>query len=146
MTDSKRVRQILIVDDTEVIRKLLKDLLESEGYSVSCASDGIEALEMIRKQQFDLVFCDIHMPRKNGFDTFKESRDIAPGLPFVMTDSLPDQLAESAQKAGAVTCITKPFDIDDIRDCVSRAEKCKVKGDDVTGSIHRRQEDKAPRS
>ena len=146
MTDSVRVKEILIVDDTEVIRNLLKDLLETEGYIVSCAADGVEALEMIKEKEYDLVFCDIHMPRKNGFDTFKESRDIAPGLPFIMTDSLPDQLAESAQEAGAVTCITKPFDIDDIRDCVSRAEQRKVKGDDVPGRNHRRQEDKAPRS
>ncbi len=131
MTDTKQVRTILIVDDTEVIRDLLTELLESEGYEVVCANDGIEALDVIESKQIDLVFCDIHMPRRNGLDTLKKSQEIKPELLFVMTDSLPDEMAEAAQTFGAITCISKPFDIDEVRKSVRQAEALYSKGSNV---------------
>ena len=122
MTAPKWINRILIVDDTPVIRSLLEELLVSEGYSIVCATDGLEALRIIENEKIDLVFCDIHMPRKNGLDTLKESKDLDPGLLFVMTDSLPDEMAEAAQQYGAISCISKPFEIKEIRECVLRAE------------------------
>jgi two-component system response regulator (stage 0 sporulation protein F) len=122
MTTSKWINRILIVDDTPVIRSLLEELLISEGYSVVCARDGQEALRIIENEKIDLVFCDIHMPRKNGLDTLKESKNLDPDLLFVMTDSLPDEMAEAAQQHGAITCISKPFEIKEIRESVLRAE------------------------
>ena len=122
MTAPKWINRILIVDDTPVIRSLLEELLVSEGYSVVCATDGQEALRIIENEKIDLVFCDIHMPRKNGLDTLKESKDLNPGLLFIMTDSLPDEMAEVAQQHGAISCISKPFEIREIRECVLRAE------------------------
>jgi DNA-binding NtrC family response regulator len=122
MTAPKWINRILIVDDTPVIRSLLEELLVSEGYSVVCATDGQEALRIIENEKIDLVFCDIHMPRKNGLDTLKESKDLNPGLLFIMTDSLPDEMAEAAQQHGAISCISKPFEIREIRECVLRAE------------------------
>jgi len=131
MTMSKRVQKILIVDDTPVIRSLLTELLVSEGYVVKCASDGIEALEAIESENFDLVFCDIHMPRKNGLDTLKTSKELDPKLLFVMTDSLPDEMAEEAQNFGAIACISKPFDLEEVRESVRRAESIYEKGINV---------------
>jgi DNA-binding NtrC family response regulator len=122
MTAPKYVDRILIVDDTPVIRSLLEELLVSEGYSVVCATDGQEALKIIEDEKIDLVFCDIHMPRKNGLDTLKESKNLNPGLLFIMTDSLPDEMAEAAQQHGAISCISKPFEIQEIRESVLRAE------------------------
>ena len=122
MTAPKCVNRILIVDDTPVIRSLLEELLVSEGYSVVCAVDGQEALRIIEDERVDLVFCDIHMPRKNGLDTLKESKNLHPELLFIMTDSLPDEMAEAAQQHGAISCISKPFEIKEIRECVLRAE------------------------
>ncbi len=122
MTAPKWINRILIVDDTPVIRSLLEELLVSEGYFVVCATDGQEALRIIENEKIDLVFCDIHMPRKNGLDTLKESKDLNPGLLFIMTDSLPDEMAEAAQQHGAISCISKPFEIRQIRECVLRAE------------------------
>lgn len=131
MTASKTVRKILIVDDTEVIRSLLSELLESEGYEVLCASDGIEAIGIIESEEIDLVFCDIHMPRRNGLDTLKCSKEVKPGLLFVMTDSLPDEMAEAAQENGAINCISKPFDLEEIRESLVRAESIYSKGINV---------------
>ena len=122
MPTPERVKKILIVDDTAVIRSLLEELLVSEGYEVVCASDGLEALDLIEKERIDLVFCDVHMPRKNGLDTLRESQDLKPELLFIMTDSLPDDLAEAAQRDGAITCISKPFELEEVRESVRRAE------------------------
>jgi len=122
------VKKILIVDDTKVIRSLLTELLVSEGYDVVCAKDGVEAIPIIESQDIDLVFCDIHMPRRNGLDTLKCSKALKPGLLFIMTDSLPDEMAETAQKHGAIDCISKPFDLEEIRECVIRAESIYSKG------------------
>jgi DNA-binding NtrC family response regulator len=131
MAGTKQVKTILIVDDTAVIRGLLTELLESEGYDIVCANDGIEALEIIESKQVDLVFCDIHMPRRNGLDTLKKSKEIRPGLLFVMTDSLPDEMAEAAQSIGAISCISKPFDLDEIRSSVRQAEALYSEGKNV---------------
>jgi len=131
METSRRVKKVLIVDDTPVIRNLLEDLLNSEGYEVLCAPDGIEALKIIEENEIDLVFCDVHMPRKNGLITLKESRAINPKLLFVMTDSLPDEMAKSAQREGAIACISKPFDLEEIRDSLRRAELIYSKEENV---------------
>ncbi|MCK4373334.1 MAG: response regulator [candidate division Zixibacteria bacterium] len=137
MAVPKCINRILIVDDTPVIRNLLEELLVSEGYSVVCATDGLEALKIIENEKLDLVFCDIHMPRKNGLDTLKESKDLDPELLFIMTDSLPDEMAEAAQQHGAISCISKPFEIKEIRECVLHAESIYSKERNVE-SLHTR--------
>jgi len=131
MTASRTVKKILIVDDTEVIRNLLSELLASEGYEVLCANDGVEAIPIIESEEIDLVFCDIHMPRRNGLDTLKCSKELKPGLLFIMTDSLPDEMAQAAQQHGAINCISKPFDLEEIRESVLRAESIYSKGINV---------------
>jgi two-component system response regulator (stage 0 sporulation protein F) len=122
MAPGGRVKNILIVDDTDVIRRLLSELLIGEGYQVFTACDGEEAISVIQSESIDLVFCDVHMPRLNGLETLKRSRKLNPDLLFVMTDSLPDELSEAARKIGAIDCIAKPFDIEEVRSIVVRAE------------------------
>jgi CheY-like chemotaxis protein len=141
MLGQKGIKRILVVDDTPVIRSLLEELLVSEGYEVVCAPDGLEALEIIGNDRVDLVFCDIHMPRKNGFDTLKESKSIDPDLLFVMTDSLPDELAEAAQQHGAISCVSKPFEIEEIRETMRRAESIYSKRPDAERSYTEQQAD-----
>ncbi|HDS00781.1 MAG TPA: response regulator [candidate division Zixibacteria bacterium] len=119
------IKKILVVDDTPVIRRLLCDVLESEGYEIEEAIDGVEALEKIRASKFDLVFCDIHMPRKNGFDTYIAAREIDPSLDFIMTDSFPDKLAEKTNEMGAICCLAKPFELDELRKTLKQAEQLK---------------------
>lgn len=107
--------RILIVDDSEVIRKLLSEYLVDLGHEVEVAVNGQEGIDKSLSSRFDLVFCDIHMPRKNGYQVFSEVRAKKPDCKFVMTDSLPDQLAEMAKNEGAHCCLTKPFDLDEVR-------------------------------
>ncbi|MBD3381512.1 MAG: response regulator [candidate division Zixibacteria bacterium] len=117
------IKKVLVVDDTPIIRRFLCDVLESEGYEFDEANDGVEAIDKIRSDSYDLVICDIHMPRKNGFDTFIEAREIDPDICFVMTDSLPDKLAEKTNQMGALCCLAKPFELTELKKTLKQAEK-----------------------
>ena len=65
---AKQARDILVVDDSVTSRMLLKNILETAGYRVKTASDGLDALTALRTQRFDLVVSDVQMPRMDGFD------------------------------------------------------------------------------
>jgi len=114
------MEKILIIDDSEVIRNLLKEYLLESGYKVELAFDGQEGIEKVLANDYFAIFCDIHMPRKNGYQVFSESIKAKPYLHFIMTDSLPDELAEMALNEGARQCLTKPFDLNQIRDVLGK--------------------------
>lgn len=107
--------RILIIDDSQVIRSLLEDYLTDLGYEVDLAFDGADGIEKALKGDYAVAFCDIHMPRKNGYQVYTEVSSAKPEMAFIMTDSLPDELAEMAEKAGAHCCLTKPFDLEQIK-------------------------------
>ena len=65
-------KRILVVDDEDVIRKFLRIHLAKLGYEVREAADGEQAMEQLRKDDFDLLICDIMMPKKNGWEVIKE--------------------------------------------------------------------------
>jgi len=106
--------RILIVDDSEVIRNLLEDYLTDSGHEVYLACDGQEGIDKALQNEYDVIFCDIHMPRKNGYEVFRAVSAAKPNLHFIMTDSLPGELAEMALSAGAHHCLTKPFDLEQV--------------------------------
>lgn len=112
--------RILVTDDSEIIRNLLRDYLSDLGFDVDLATDGQEGIDKALSGEYDIVVCDIHMPRKNGYQVYKEVSRKKPRLAFVMTDSLPDQLAELAQQAGACVTLTKPFDLDEVKETIER--------------------------
>jgi CheY-like chemotaxis protein len=114
MTD-KGMLKILVVDDSDVIRALLEEYLTELGYLVDLAADGAEGIEKALAGDYAVVFCDIHMPRKNGYEVYSEVARHRPETRFIMTDSLPDRLAEMAQQAGACCCLQKPFELAQIR-------------------------------
>lgn len=106
---------ILIVDDEAYIRKTLKDLLTDEGFEVTTASNGYEALKSLEKNQPDLALLDIWMPGIDGIETLKEIKKIAPELPVVMiTGHGTIDTAVSATKFGAYDFIEKPLSIDKV--------------------------------
>ncbi len=107
--------KILIIDDSEVIRRLLQEYLVDLGYDVDLAVNGLDGIEKALKTDYQIIFCDIHMPKRNGYQVFTSVFAKKPGTAFIMTDSLPDQLAEMAEKAGACRTLTKPFDLDEVK-------------------------------
>ena len=110
--------KILIIDDSDIIRSLLSDFLVDQGYEVTCATDGQIGIDTALEQDFDVIFCDIHMPKRNGYQVLTKVLSEKQNANFVMTDSLPDELAEKAQNAGAYCILTKPFDLDEVNDLI----------------------------
>jgi len=112
---SKMFPSILIVDDEAYIRKILKDLLTDEGFEVTTAANGYEALKSLEKSHPDLALLDIWMPGIDGIETLKEIKKIAPELPIVMiTGHGTIDTAVSATKFGAYDFIEKPLSIDKV--------------------------------
>ena len=105
---------ILVVDDSRIIRDLLSDFLRESGHKVEVAVDGEEGIRKALGGKYDVIFCDLHMPRRNGVQVFEEVSKARSDVTFIMTDSLPDQLAATATAAGACYCLTKPFDLDQV--------------------------------
>ena len=107
--------KILVVDNSEIIRSLLSDFLEELGHTVECAVNGQDGIDKAMADDYDAVFCDIHMPKKNGYQVYMEVSGHNSDLPFIMTDSLPDDLADMAVNNGAHTCLTKPFTLEQVK-------------------------------
>ncbi len=102
-------QKILIVDDESVIRLLLKRILEAEGYRLTEAVNGEEALKEVQRETPALVLLDVSMPGMNGFQTCKRIREFS-DVPIVLLSGI-DNNEEKARafEVGANEFITKPF-------------------------------------
>ena len=113
---------ILVVDDEENIRELLRESLEDEGYRVNVAKNGQEAVEKVRALHPDTVLMDVKMPVMSGMDAFLKIKESQPDLPVIFLTAFgSSDLAISAMKSGAYDYLTKPFDIDEVKIKVKRA-------------------------
>lgn len=114
--------RVFIVDDEADIALILKLQLEDAGYRTMRARDGIEALEILDRESFDLVLLDIRMPRMDGIEVLELIRSRWPDLVVVMmTAHGSEDIAVEAMKKGAVDYISKPFSSDDMKKRVERA-------------------------
>jgi PAS domain S-box-containing protein len=114
--------KILIVDDEADISLILKLQLEDAGYSTVRAQDGIEALECLAKERFDLMLLDIKMPRLNGIQVLERAQSEFPEVAVVMmTAHGNESIAVEAMKKGAADYVAKPFSSDDAVKKVGRA-------------------------
>ena len=105
-------RKILIVDDEEVIRKFLRVHLTNLGYEVKEAADGQQAIEQLKGDDFDLLICDILMPKKNGWDVIKEVKadPKTENIPvIVLTAKNEDTDMFKGYDMGVNYYMTKPF-------------------------------------
>ncbi|HLX64319.1 MAG TPA: sigma 54-interacting transcriptional regulator [Planctomycetota bacterium] len=115
-------KRILILDDEQAIQRLLKLVLESEGYEVVTTDDGRLALDILRTQPIDLIIQDLRMPKMDGLQFLRQLKDQNPELPsIVLTAYGTLETAVEAMRLGAYTHINKPFDTEEIRLTVSRA-------------------------
>lgn len=115
--------RILIVDDEIVIRELMTDILQDEGFATVSAPDGKAALKMLKEDgEFSVLFTDIMMPEMDGIELVREARKIAPGIvPIVMTGYATLETARAAVKEGAYDYVLKPFNLSEIKLAVSNA-------------------------
>jgi two-component system chemotaxis response regulator CheY len=109
------LKTCLLVDDSRVIRKVARRILEDLGYEIAEASDGLEALAWCRAAMPDVILLDWNMPVMNGLEFLRTLRaepgGDAPKVVFCTVESHPDRIRE-ALAAGATEYIMKPFDGD----------------------------------
>jgi two-component system nitrogen regulation response regulator NtrX len=104
--------KILIIDDERAIRNTLREILEYEDYHVEDVDNGIDGLQLITKNDYDLVLCDIKMNRMDGMEVLTEGLGLKPDLPFIMISGHGTvETAVEASKKGAFDFISKPPDL-----------------------------------
>ncbi|HEY8398852.1 MAG TPA: response regulator, partial [Flavihumibacter sp.] len=104
--------QILIIDDERAIRKTLGEILSYEGYKVDEASDGEEGLKKFKEKTYDVVLCDIKMPKLDGIEFLDKAREANPDVPIIMISGHGTiETAVEAVKKGAFDYISKPPDL-----------------------------------
>ena len=103
--------RILIIDDEAPIRRVLRDILENESYQVDDAATGMEALQHIKEQDFDAVFCDIKMPEMDGIEVLEAIRKESDVPVIMLSGHGTIETAVEAIKKGAFDFIPKPPDL-----------------------------------
>ena len=116
--------KILIIEDEISIRRVLKKIIseESKTYEVDEAEDGFEGIEMIQNNEYDLILCDIKMPKVDGIEVLEKVRKIKPEIPVVMISGHGDlDIAVQTMKLGAFDYISKPPDLNRLLNTVRNA-------------------------
>ena len=118
----EKLKKVLIIDDEHSIRATLKEILEFEKYLVETAQDGIEGYKMAEEKNFDLIFCDIKMPKIDGIETLKKIVENNILSPVIMISGHGDiETAVQTLKIGAFDYIEKPLDLNRVLTCVRNA-------------------------
>ncbi len=116
--------KILVIEDEEAIRRVLKKILTEQdaAYDVYVAANGIDGLHEIEKQQFDLVLCDIKMPKMDGIEVLQNIKSRQPDLPVIMISGHGDlETAVGTMRMGAFDYISKPPDLNRLMTTISHA-------------------------
>ena len=109
------MNRILIIDDERPIRSTLKEILEFEKFQVDDAEDGKVGFELIKKNKYELIFCDIKMPKMDGMEVLEKSISSGIDTPFIMISGHGNvETAVEAIKKGAYDFIQKPLDLNRI--------------------------------
>jgi two-component system response regulator PilR (NtrC family) len=108
--------RILVVDDEASMREMLRIVLRRDGYDVQVAQDGRAALEILKKDVFDLLLSDIRMPDLSGVEVLRAAKDVNRDIiAFMMTAFASTSTAVEAMRLGAVDYFTKPFNMEELR-------------------------------
>ena len=109
---------ILVMDDDEQVRAMLRQALEREGYEVLDAPDGKEGMRLFREQEADLIITDLIMPEKEGLETIMELRRDFREVKIIAISGggrvAPDVYLSLAKNLGAHVTLTKPFDLEEL--------------------------------
>ena len=115
-------KSILIVEDEEVLRQSLAELLVDEGYEVHQAGDGKEAYDFILKQPIDLILTDIRMPNMDGIELMGKLQQTAPQTPVIILTAYGTvESAVAAMRSGAHDYLLKPVNFDEVLLKIERA-------------------------
>jgi DNA-binding NtrC family response regulator len=107
--------KILVVDDDAIVIKSCKRILEAEGLEVSTVASADEALEAIKKNEFDLLLIDVKMPKHDGVFLMREIKKVIPDMPIVVMSGYPTaETVSDVLRLGATQFIPKPFRPDEL--------------------------------
>ena len=116
--------KILVIEDEAAIRRVLKKIIseENDAYNVEEAEDGLLGIEMIKNNDYDLVLCDIKMPKMDGVEVLEKAKKIKPEIPIVMISGHGDlDTAVNTMRLGAFDYISKPPDLNRLLNTVRNA-------------------------
>jgi DNA-binding NtrC family response regulator len=114
--------RILVVDDEESMCRFMEIMLKKEGYHVSSSQDGSTALELVKRENYDLVIADLMMPEMSGLELLSRAKSVKPDLDFIMMTAFASvDSAIEALKGGAFDYVTKPFKVDEIKIAVRKS-------------------------
>lgn len=118
-------RTILIIDDNPLVRDVVRRMLEARGYIVLVAEDGLNGLDLLKRNPVDAAIVDVDMPRMNGVDVCRALRDQAAAFGkslwvWLMTGVTRPELVTRALAAGARGVLPKPFTTEELVHCVER--------------------------
>ena len=117
-------KQLLVIDDEENLRHLLRSLLEKEGYDVCLAADGQEALVFLEQQDFDIILCDLRMPRMDGMEFLKQAAGRTSTATIITMSAYGTMdLALETMQLGAYDFISKPFKPTEVLLVLKKAEE-----------------------
>jgi len=127
------MEKILVVDDEKSILDLLTAVFEKEDYQVKTSLSVAKALDLINKEDFDLILSDIRFPHKSGMDLLQEVKEKKSEIPVIIITAYGTiKQAVEALKAGALDYVIKPFDVDELKIIVAQGlEKRKLKQENI---------------
>ena len=117
--ESKLSLKILVTDDDDLSRRLMRVILTHEGHRVEVAANGLEALEAVKNNKFDIVFMDLHMPDMDGMEASRQIRAWEDGdshtFIVALTASYLPEIGQALFDAGMDNYISKPFEVEQIQ-------------------------------
>jgi len=109
--DARKKTPLLIVDDDRAVRRLLARIAERAGFEVDTAKDGLQAIEMLEKKQYDIAIVDLMMPRMSGYDLVQKISTITPRPVILVATALMNGDVATLDDSLVRRVIKKPFDI-----------------------------------
>lgn len=118
------MKKILIVDDQPGIRIVLQEVLKNEGYEIQTAGSGLEAIELIKNEDFDALLTDMKLPGMNGVEILQHASDLNKKFVIMMMTAYGEQeLVDQAKSLGAAHFFKKPFEIIEVRETINELLK-----------------------
>jgi CheY-like chemotaxis protein len=112
---------ILVVDDEPDVAEMISFCLSQQGYDVSTAESGTQAVDLARATRFDLAICDLSMPGWDGIQTARALRELTPDLQVIIVTGYASEEARSAIRNGvAGAWLSKPFTVKELHDSISQ--------------------------
>ena len=117
--------KILLIDDEELVLKSIAKLLHKEGYEVVSCHGGEEAIQKVRGDSFELIVCDVRMPKLSGIETLKQIREVLrsrrQSAPEILITGYADEMtAKEIEALQVADYLYKPFDLRDFLACIKR--------------------------